>query len=66
MEDSSQHLEHCAVDMRELSATLEGLAGGELSTLCPTVCRLICPRFFHVFPEITKYVFLLFKAISYT
>lgn len=44
MEGSSQHLEHCAVDMRELSAIPEGLTAGELTTPCPSVCRLICPR----------------------
>ena len=35
MEDSTQHLGHCTVDMKELSASPEGLnAAGELTALC--------------------------------
>ena len=35
MEDSTQHLRHCMVDMKELSANPEGLtAAGELTALC--------------------------------
>lgn len=35
MEDGTQHLGHCMVDMKELSASPEGLsAAGELTPLC--------------------------------
>ena len=35
MEDGTQHLGHCMVDMKELSANPEGLtAAGELTALC--------------------------------
>lgn len=44
MEDSSQHLGHYAVDMRELSAIPEGLTAGELTTLV----------LFPVLPDVTK------------
>lgn len=43
MEDGTQHLGHCMVDMKELSANPEGLtAAGELTALC---CVLICLLF---------------------
>lgn len=65
MEDSSQHLEHCAVDIRELSAIPKGLTAGELTTPCLSVCLsadqsalVLLP----VLPEITKYVFSAFKS----
>lgn len=67
MEDSSQHLEHCAVDMRELSAIPEGLTAGELTT--PSACLLADLStlvLFPVLPEITKYVFPLLEAILST
>lgn len=59
MEDSSQHLEHCAVvDMRELSVIPEGLTAGERITPCPSVrpsvCQLICPPWSSVLSSLTS------------
>lgn len=47
MEDGTQHLGHCTVDMKELSAIPEGLtAAGELTALCclsVSSSSLLCP-----------------------
>lgn len=47
MEDGTQHLGHCMVDMKELSASPEGLtAAGELTALCspPLPLLRVLPR----------------------
>lgn len=54
MEDSTQHLGHCVVDMKELIANPEGLtAAGELTAMCclsvsecVSSTPYLCPSFY--------------------